>query len=924
MMKEMPHSLARTALLGCLILLISASSVAAAETAFALENDMQVILQENHSCPMISSIIFVKSGSRYESEYENGMTHFLEHLLFDGTANLTRDELDSSIDDLGGYINAFTRKDLTGYLVVLPKQYIDYGMTVQADMLFNSIFPEDELAKERKVVIEEINQYKDSPGDAAEAFFTEKAYANTDYARPVLGYTSLIENIPREAIVAYWKKYYTPDRMTMLVIGDFDSKKMKESIRSVFGGFASGEAGATSKGSTMKPDRAKLAEGKHRQGSIIGQHRFDTAANVQSTYVSFSIAAPHVSSADYLPFDLLTTYLSMEDLSPLKQALLGGDTPLATEVGISLDPKEEFSRLELSIITDNPDNPDSIIAVTVEQLKAASSLEADSAMIAGIKTSVRCEALYNAEKLHYYGFLIAPLVMSAGWDFIQSYPDSISEVDWSRCTLAADKWLVNPDYVVTTVRPADSAEVAYTPEEPTAEAVTAFFDTTTFPTYELVEGHHISFPNVDSVSFELIDNSVYHREVFQNGFTLIVKSNPDSRVFGMNILGRNRTANEPEGLIGITDFVNRCLEKGTTTRDAARISTDLAAIGANLSVHDNPWIPFDDRYTTRRFSFLKFETIEEFAPAGFELFADIMLHPAFDSAEVEGVRRSMLGVCRRGAGSPTKTARQQYYKTYFGGHPFANSVMGTPESIGAISVGDLRNHHRRFYSPENMILAVVTSRDTAEVAAWAREQFTGLERADRTVTSVEKPAPVFVQKVVHTEMESAQVGIYAGGRAPGAGDIEAADVSIAASILSSRLYLNLREKQGLAYSTGVGTRFDRSFGWYYLVVSTGVDNYDRAFDGLLLQTEKLAFDGPTASEVTRAKNQLWGGLMRAKLSRANQAYYLAENEFLGRPLDYDKLLLEHLNYVDVRLIRRVASKYFRPETWVVSSAGGMR
>ncbi len=921
-MKKKSHILAKTALLGCLVLFISASLASADESAFELENGMQVVLQENHSSPMVSSIIFVKSGSKYESEYENGMTHFLEHLLFDGTANLTRDELDNSIDDLGGYINAFTRKDLTAYLVVLPKQYIDYGIAVQADMLFNSAFPEDELAKERMVVVEEINQCKDSPGDAADAFFTEKAYANTDYARPVLGYTPLIENIPREAIVAYWKEYYTPDRMTMLVIGDFDSPEMKKSIGSIFTSFKASDAGESSKETGMLMDRAKLAEGKRRHGSIIGQNRFDTVANVQSTYVNFSIPAPQVSDNDYLPFDLLTTYLSMEDLSPLKQALLGGEAPLATEVGISLDPRGEFSRLELSIITDNPDNRDSIIAVTIGQLKAASSLEADSAVIAGIKTSVRCEAFYNAEKLHYYGFLIAPLVMSAGWDFIQNYPDLFAEVEWSQCTDAASRWLGNPDYVVTTVRPADTTEVVYTPEEPTVEAVTAYFDSTTFPAHELVEGHHMTFPDVDSVSFELTDNSAYHREVFQNGLTLIVKSNPDSRVFGMNVLGKNRTANEPEGLAGITDFVNRCLEKGTTTRDAARISTDLAAIGANLTVHDNPWIPFDDRYTTRRFSFLKFETIEDFAPTGFALFADILLNPAFDSAEIESVRRSMLGIHRRNAGSPTKTARRQFYETYFEGHAFSGSVMGTTESIGAVTVGDLREHHARFYSPENMILAVVTSRDTAEVAVWAREQFAGLERSGNTVASVAKPAPVFAQKTVHSEMESAQVGIYAGGRAPGAGDIEAADVSIAASILSSRLYLNLREKQGLAYSTGVGTRFDRTFGWYYLVISTGVDNYDKAFDGLLLQTEKLAFDGPTVAEVIRAKNQLWGRLMRAKLSRANQAYYLTENEFLGRPLDYDRLLLEHLNYVDVRLIRKVASKYFRPETWVVSSAGG--
>jgi predicted Zn-dependent peptidase len=93
----------------------------ASESTFRLANGMEVILKENHSSPMISSIVFVKSGSKYETDYENGITHFLKHLAFDGTANKTREEIDRSIRDLGGYINAFTRKDLTAFLVLLPR-----------------------------------------------------------------------------------------------------------------------------------------------------------------------------------------------------------------------------------------------------------------------------------------------------------------------------------------------------------------------------------------------------------------------------------------------------------------------------------------------------------------------------------------------------------------------------------------------------------------------------------------------------------------------------------------------------------------------------------------------------------------------------------------------------------------------------------
>ncbi len=411
--------------------------------SYRLANGMEIILKESHSSPMIASVIFVRSGSKYESRYENGITHFLEHLLFDGTVNLTREELDQSIRDYGGYINAFTRKDLTAYLVLMPSQFIEYGLTVQADMLFNSVFPEEELVKERKVVIEEIRQSADSPGATAEEFFTNRAYGGTSYSRPVLGFESFIENIPREAIVDYWKHYYVPSRMTALIIGDFETDAMRETLSSIFGIIT--DTTATSSADAAAPEPPGDA--------LVGAKVFDTLVDVKSTYVTVSIAAPHYMDSTYLPFDLLTQYLAMDGVSPLTKALKTGDSPLATEVGVSLTTRAEFSRMEISVLTDEPGNGAEILATILDQLKAISTHVADPETIAGIKTTVRCDDIYYAEKLHYYSFIIAPMMMSAGWDFLQDYPDRLSRVSWDQCRRAAGDWLAEPKYVATIVRP---------------------------------------------------------------------------------------------------------------------------------------------------------------------------------------------------------------------------------------------------------------------------------------------------------------------------------------------------------------------------------------------------------------------------------------------------------------------------------------
>jgi zinc protease len=895
-------------------------SLVVSET-YHLDNGMPIILKENHSSPMVASIVFVKSGSKYESRFENGITHFLEHLLFDGTATLTREELDGSIRDLGGYINAFTQQDLTAFLVLLPSQYIEYGLTVQADMLFNSVFPEEELPKERKVVIEEINRDADAPGAAAEAFFTEKAYAGTDYDRPVLGYEAFIENIPRDAIIDYWKRFYTPRNMTALIIGDFDAESMKEMVSSVFGRFQnrSVESDTTKVDSLVQEEVIEYSPPKTVP---VGRQVFDTVANVTSTYLNFSFAAPHHTDTNYLAFDLLIRYLGMAEVSPLIQALTGGANPLANEVNVELVTYSEFSRFDISVITEKPDLSDSIVATVLQQLREIGNHVPNPETIEGIKTSVRCEEIYNTEKLHYYGFIVSPRIMSLGWDFIERYADSLAKVEWPDCRQAARQWLANPNYVATIVKPVgQTGKKPYLPKGLAAEEVVAHFDTTTFPKYDLITDHQMTYPKTDTITFKLVDTAAYHREVLPNGLTVIIKSSLDSRVFAMNVLGKNRSALEPEGKAGITDFVNRCIEKGTVTRNAQELARDLAKIGAQVTLYDNPWIPYDDRYTTHQFSFLKFETIDEFAQKGFHLFAEMLLSPAFDSVEVENVRQSMLGILARSSTSPSDVACALFYSTLFEGKAYAKPIMGTKESISSITIADLKQHHACFYSPNNIILTIATNKSVEEVMEWIFGSFGRLSKVDLPSPQPAEPEPVLETRQAHAELDKEQVNLYLGSITPGAASDEAVPLVAATSILSNRLYLTLREKQGLAYSVGANTTFDRDFGWFYASIGTASENYQHALDGIILQIEKLKLDGPTQSELNRARNQIWGHLMTAKLSRINQAYYLGVDEYLGRQPRYDSILLKQLSEVSAESIRKVASKYFRTDVYVLASAG---
>ncbi len=893
------------------ILALTVTGISFAEekpSTLQLDNGMQVILKPQPGSGLTAAILFVRSGSKFEAKYENGITHLLEHLLFDGTVYRSREEIDKSIRDVGGYINAFTQKDLTAYLVLVPSQFADMAMTTQTDMVFNSTVPETELAKERKVVIEEINRDADAPGAPAEEFFTDKAYANTEYDRPVLGYKAFIENIPREAIMTYWRKYYLPNNMTLLVIGDFATKDMTKLVRQIYGKAPKGTLPTREAGKMIPP--------------VNGANRFDTVANVSSTYINFSFPAPHYKTQYYLPVDMLARYLTLDEISPLKKALVNGVFPLATEVGVSLNTYPELSRLDINVVTDRPELRDSIVTTVVGVMKSLSTVAADQSALEGIKTSVLCEDIFNSDKLHYYGFMIASPLMTQGWDFIEQYPSMLGEIDWADCKEAARVWFDNPNYIVTTVRPpVDSSEALYIPAGLTTEEVTGYFATAEFRPEEKSVRVKLDYPKIEDVPLKSTDNAVYSRTQLPNGLTVLIKQSPFSKVFGLAILGRNRTANEPADKGGITDFVNRCLEKGTTTRSAADLSRELAKIGGNLTLYDNPWIPYDDQYTTRQFSFVKLETIDKLAPQGIALVADMITNPRFDSAAVEEVRKGMMSVIGRESTSPSAVARDLYYKTLFDSSAYARPIMGTAQSIGSITIDDLRAHHRHFYAPENMILAVSTSLDTATTMKLIREQFGTLAKSNDAYAVPQPPGAPNTVKSDHTELNKEQINIYLGGVAPGAAHADAVPLWLGATILSNRLWSTLREKDGLAYSVGSGVSFDQSFGWYYSSMGTGAANYQKAFDGLLFQTDRLREEGPAIDELTTARNQVWGRLASAKLSRVNQAYYMAVDEYLGRPIGYDRQLPAKLSAVTVADVRRVVETYFRTDAYVAVTAG---
>lgn len=199
-----------------------------------LENGLTIIGEEIPYVKSISLGIWVNAGSRMENEKISGVSHFIEHMLFKGTKNRTSKQIASEIDNLGGQINAFTSKECTCYYVKLLDSHIDIGIDVLSDMILNSTFKEDDLDKERSVIIEELKMYEDSPEDLAYDLLTENVYKNDPLGMNIIGTESSLKGLNRENLLEYFNKYYVPNNSVISISGNFNFDDIVKKIEDKF------------------------------------------------------------------------------------------------------------------------------------------------------------------------------------------------------------------------------------------------------------------------------------------------------------------------------------------------------------------------------------------------------------------------------------------------------------------------------------------------------------------------------------------------------------------------------------------------------------------------------------------------------------------------------------------------------------------
>lgn len=399
------------------------------------------------------------------------------------------------------------------------------------------------------------------------------------------------------------------------------------------------------------------------------------------------------------------------------------------------------------------------------------------------------------------------------------------------------------------------------------------------------------------------------RERLPNGFTVIVRENPLAPVVAVALLVRMGTRWERAEQAGISNFVHALMVKGTARRSGAELAETIAALGGKLSAAGEV-----------DYSGVQGTALARFWRELLALTAELALEPRMDAAEVAGERDWLLSRVQRQRDNPSARVFDELYAALYGAHPYGLPVLGTPQSLARLDHARLVAHYRAFYRAERMVLVVSGQVKADEVLAEARRLFGGMAGGGPAAPPG-NPAPAARARRLVVEQAAQQAQIVAGALAPALDHPDHAAVKVLSAVLgggmAGRLFVELRDRQALAYSASAFYEPVKEPGALVLYLGTAPENVARAEPGLLREVERIRREPIAAEELARAKGFLLGNYAMDRRTNARQAWYLAFYEIEGVGEDFPERYRRAVEAVTAADVLRVARAYLDPLTIVV-------
>jgi zinc protease len=826
---------------------------------------MRALLLPRAGSGTVLTAVAVLAGAQDEAPGKAGLSHYLEHLLFDGFDGLDERGVTEAIERRSIYLNAFTRAQATVFFALAPREEAPAAAELLAGMLARSTLAPAAVEKERQVILEELAKDAANPGASQEEALRSALWAGTPWERSVGGTPDTVKAASRDDVVSYWRRLYRPSRFRVLVLGDAPEAELARVAAPLLALPAPRPQAA--------PPRPPLLAG---QG--WGQWRGAPGAGDEPR-LALAVAPPAGLQLSGAALEVLARWLG-DDQGPLRAALVPG---LAREVSVERLPLDPQDALTVTVDALPGREGRAVAGALLAALERAGAEGPSDAEVARLQRAAAAQRAVGGQRLHYTAVLSGDAFATARGSLLEALePPAVAPAAVRAAARA----------LLTSARERTRAAWAGPSGPPAAEPLppaAALADAGVFAS--------AAAPGPDGSRVITL----------RNGLQVGVLEEPGGAVFGLHLLVADRSLREPQGQAGVADLAHRLLGEGTALSPGEGLARRLARAGLEAKTADNPAIPFDDDDNVPEYGYLRLEGPSASFFEGLELLAEVLRQPSWDAAALDralAAHRKERRAMAQGGAAATLALRARLLGA---AHPLARPVPGAPEQplpgeaqVRAFLGGAWPSG---YLTPARLVLTVAGP-FTAEQVAAALDDLLGGGAESAPLRGPYPPAsPAAEAQAPASPDGGAPQVTLAWGRLAEVPEAERPAVVVALAALSDRMVAVIREKEGLAYGLGAGARSLPGGAWLVsATVGTRPANRERVrqlFSGLV---ERLGAEALAPADLQRLLARARQKEMLGRLAAGTRATRLGRLLFEGpgSPLAFRYAALREVTPEQVR------------------------
>ncbi len=838
---------------------------------YKLDNGQTVIIKQVKNNPIVVIDTWIKTGSINENDKNTGVSHFLEHLFFKGTENHPPGDFDKILESKGAITNAATSKDFTHYYITIPSKYFDLAMDLHSDMLLNPLIPRKELEKERKVVMEEIAKDANNPNEKLYENLIDMMYKTHPYKRKVLGTNEVIGKITREEILDYYNTYYGPQNMITIIIGDVDPNHALCKVKEQFQKKSSKPVKNINK--PEKPLSAKITKTEYQ--------------NVNSGYMYIGYRSVNALNPDTYALDVLATILG-EGRSSILYQTIKEQKQLAESIYANNSTYKEDG-LFIIKSTFNPENTDKLQKAIFEQITKIQKEGITPEQLQIAKKIIERDTYFSRESIGNIASEIGYMtVLTENPKYFDEYLNNINKVNINDVKKMANIYLNQNKCAISIVLPENKKLTSL--KKP-------------IKNYSL------------QLTKEIPSTKKY---VFNNGLTMLVSPNELNDIVGISIYVKG--GEFLEKIPGTADIMASVMMKGTKNYSSLELAKTLEENGIKISPSSS-----SDNFL------INILTTKDQLTKTFEILNEIVNNANFDDYEIEKNKNLTLSSIIKSRDIPLNIAIEEYKYLIFENSVYSNGSKVFEKTIPKIQKDNILDYYNNLFNPKNIVISVNGNIKENEISKQLYEIFSSEKNKDSAEfiynNYATKIYPLSSPKISTKEIKNLQTAwIILGWQTTGVlNQKDSATLQIINSILgsgmSSRLFKNLRDKEGLAYQIGSSYSPKILKGSFTMYIGTNPKNINSAKEKMLAEINKFKTEFVSDKELLEAKEKIIGNYLLSQETNLEKASTVGWFETSGRGFDFKDKYEKLITSITASDVIEVANKYFN-ENFVTSIVKG--